>query len=326
MPNRHAQEPDYKYGFNGMEKLDELHDNSADSYDFGARIYDARLGRWLSTDALATSKPDISPYQAFRNCPLVFKDPDGKDEWNVVIVKDKGGKVVSKTSVRVSTINLMSGGVKEISDGGGGYYRMSNGYDFKNEMVFQQQDDGTVKHMSTEQVLLKQNGIKDREYGCFAKKKGTEYNCGISSTGFEMPGGMYIYGSGGMGTKYYTRTDVASMNSDDLLTMFGSMCQADFEKLGKGSDAMKDLINAVTGIVNELDSKKIKGKENTDVQSNQDKDSGKVNLLPDAAGKKDTIYDGKGGSETQPVGGDTTGNHANKIKGEKAFKARQKHY
>ncbi len=39
MPRRTLTSPDYRYGFNGMEKDDELKGNG-NSYDFGARIYD----------------------------------------------------------------------------------------------------------------------------------------------------------------------------------------------------------------------------------------------------------------------------------------------
>ena len=37
----------YRFGFNGKEEDGET---VADAYDFGARIYDARLGRWLAVD------------------------------------------------------------------------------------------------------------------------------------------------------------------------------------------------------------------------------------------------------------------------------------
>jgi len=38
----------YRYGFNGMEKDDEVK-GEGNSLDFGARIYDPRVGRWMST-------------------------------------------------------------------------------------------------------------------------------------------------------------------------------------------------------------------------------------------------------------------------------------
>ena len=44
---RNFNSPDYKYGFNGMEKDDEVK-GSGNSYDFGERIYDSRLAKFLS--------------------------------------------------------------------------------------------------------------------------------------------------------------------------------------------------------------------------------------------------------------------------------------
>jgi RHS repeat-associated protein len=67
----------YDFGFNGKES-----DNStsADSYDFGARILDARIGRWLSVDPLQIYSPGQGTFNAFRNSPIVLVDPTGKKE------------------------------------------------------------------------------------------------------------------------------------------------------------------------------------------------------------------------------------------------------
>jgi RHS repeat-associated protein len=73
-----SQYCDYRYGFNGMEKDDEVK-GSGNSYDFGARMYDSRLGRWLSIDPLAAKYPSMSPYNFVANSPILYTDPDGKD-------------------------------------------------------------------------------------------------------------------------------------------------------------------------------------------------------------------------------------------------------
>jgi RHS repeat-associated protein len=67
----------YRYGFNGMEKDDELK-GSGNSYDFGARIYDPRVGRWLAVDPFDYHYSNTSPYGFALNSPLMFVDPDGK--------------------------------------------------------------------------------------------------------------------------------------------------------------------------------------------------------------------------------------------------------
>jgi RHS repeat-associated protein len=66
----------YRYGFNGMEKDNETFSGA---YDFGARILDVRLGRWLSADAFVSKHPGSSPYSFVWNSPLVFIDPTGND-------------------------------------------------------------------------------------------------------------------------------------------------------------------------------------------------------------------------------------------------------
>jgi RHS repeat-associated protein len=73
-----AWDKGYRYGFNSMEKDNEINVNGGD-YDFGARIYDSRLGRWLSLDPLMKIYPKLSPYNFVDNSPLNSIDKDGKD-------------------------------------------------------------------------------------------------------------------------------------------------------------------------------------------------------------------------------------------------------
>lgn len=56
-----------------------LIDPVAFAYDFGARMYDARLGRWLSIDAMAGKYPSLNPYNFVGNSPIKFIDFDGND-------------------------------------------------------------------------------------------------------------------------------------------------------------------------------------------------------------------------------------------------------
>ena len=67
----------YRYGFNGMEKDDEL-SGQANSYDFGARMYNPRIARWMSRDPLEVKYAGLSPYNFVNNMPIIAIDPDGK--------------------------------------------------------------------------------------------------------------------------------------------------------------------------------------------------------------------------------------------------------
>jgi RHS repeat-associated protein len=80
MPTRTWSDPNskYKYGFNGKEKDNETTVEGGD-YDFGARIYDSRLGRWLSLDPLMNLYPDINPYCFVMNRPTQLVDPSGRE-------------------------------------------------------------------------------------------------------------------------------------------------------------------------------------------------------------------------------------------------------
>lgn len=57
-----------------MEKNPEIQDGN---YDFGARNYDGRIGRWWSVDAAEDAYPGASPYSFALNTPIQALDPDG---------------------------------------------------------------------------------------------------------------------------------------------------------------------------------------------------------------------------------------------------------
>ncbi|MGD1845483.1 MAG: RHS repeat domain-containing protein [Salibacteraceae bacterium] len=71
---------DYRYAFNGEEKDDDWK-GLGNSYDYGARMHDPRLGRWLSIDPLAEDYPMFSTYHFTANSPIMMIDEEGKDIW-----------------------------------------------------------------------------------------------------------------------------------------------------------------------------------------------------------------------------------------------------
>jgi RHS repeat-associated protein len=67
----------YRYGFNSMEKDNEINVNDG-YYDFGARLFDCKLSRWLTLDPAKLLYPGISPYTFAMNTPIQALDPDGR--------------------------------------------------------------------------------------------------------------------------------------------------------------------------------------------------------------------------------------------------------
>ena len=62
------------YKYNGKE-LDRK--NGLDWYDYGARMYDAALGRWHAVDPMSEKYYGVSPYLYCANNPILLVDPNG---------------------------------------------------------------------------------------------------------------------------------------------------------------------------------------------------------------------------------------------------------
>ncbi len=81
-PNRHySNSITYRYGFNGKEKDNEGLGGGGSTYDYGFRIYNPALGRFLSVDPLSEDYPWYTPYQFAGNKPIEAIDLDGLEEF-----------------------------------------------------------------------------------------------------------------------------------------------------------------------------------------------------------------------------------------------------
>jgi RHS repeat-associated protein len=87
----------YRYGFNGKENDDEVK-GEGNQQDYGKRIYDPRLGRFLSTDPLAKSFPWYSPFQFAGNMPIAAIDLDGEEQKIMINWHDVNGNI-SRTKI-----------------------------------------------------------------------------------------------------------------------------------------------------------------------------------------------------------------------------------
>jgi RHS repeat-associated protein len=90
-----AGSKDNKYQYNGKELNEDFGLNWS---DYGARWYDAAVGRWNGIDNAANSYSNYSPYIYAMNDPLKFVDADGNDiyitmaDGSIIRIKDNEKK------------------------------------------------------------------------------------------------------------------------------------------------------------------------------------------------------------------------------------------
>jgi RHS repeat-associated protein len=95
---------DYRYGFNGKENDNEVK-GTGSQQDYGMRIYDPRLAKFLSVDPLTNKFAWFSPYQFAGNTPIRAIDKDGEEpkdySWNW---ESKGSAFIGKWGQDVRTV------------------------------------------------------------------------------------------------------------------------------------------------------------------------------------------------------------------------------
>ncbi|MET6997054.1 RHS repeat-associated core domain-containing protein [Chitinophaga defluvii] len=92
----------YRFGFNGKENDNEIK-GEGNQQDYGFRIYDPRVGRFLSVDPITSKYPELTPYQFASNRPIDGIDLDGL-EWSPPLKADpKTGKMVVDAAGAVSS-------------------------------------------------------------------------------------------------------------------------------------------------------------------------------------------------------------------------------
>ena len=84
MPGRtYSANGEYRFGFNGKESDKNGEWGGLTHYDYGFRIYNPAVARFLSIDPLTKSYPMLTPYQFASNTPIQAIDLDGLEAWIV---------------------------------------------------------------------------------------------------------------------------------------------------------------------------------------------------------------------------------------------------
>lgn len=151
---------DYRFGFNGMEKDNEAK-GQGNSYDFGARIYDSRLGRWMSADPFFNKTPDWSPYRGMLDNPLLFVDPGGKTEYIVTITINA---LTGETAIEITTTaKIMTDGMRHARTTwlAGSEYYVNEYYDYANVTIKTVNPETGVTTTTTGTIIFNETESKD---------------------------------------------------------------------------------------------------------------------------------------------------------------------
>lgn len=94
---RHGSDAEYRYGFQGQEKDDEIKGQPGNSINYRFRMHDPRVGRFFAIDPLTAKYPWYTPYQFSGNKVIHAIELEGLEEYALSQVKNEQGEVVSQS-------------------------------------------------------------------------------------------------------------------------------------------------------------------------------------------------------------------------------------
>lgn len=242
----------YRYGFNGMEKDDEVK-GSGISLDFGARIYDSRLGQFLSLDPLSGQFPNESNYSSAGNSPIGMIDDEGKKKtYYITRIDTKGNttqlKVVEKYNIRQFTTETR----KNYGLPGTGYTMWSftesetKTYDLKQNITINERT-GKITYGKVELAGERSNVAASR----FIEDNMEELSAKLGEWDDDVNGGGGIVFTSEIGMGLETRegykADSKSENIDLLMSVLSAASAASSNKAASAFiQGMQDAVNAIS--------------------------------------------------------------------------------
>ncbi|RAJ08771.1 RHS repeat-associated protein [Chitinophaga skermanii] len=104
----------YRYGFNGKENDNDVK-GEGNQIDYGMRIYDPRIGKFLSVDPLQKKYPDLTPFQFAGNNPIAGIDLDGREfEWFMAEFLEK--KIFGTTALKKFSKDVAKGAIQRAKE------------------------------------------------------------------------------------------------------------------------------------------------------------------------------------------------------------------
>jgi RHS repeat-associated protein len=155
----------YRFGFNGMQKDNEVN-GEGNSLDFKFRVYDSRLGKFLSIDPLRKSYPWNSCYAFAENDVISCIDLEGLERFYAAN-GTKLGTVGTSTEIRVIPNNEIETYTSWFKDINANPEDKNSKRDYKDLMNYSRSTFASHKELAVSQINQYQNSslANDIEYG-----------------------------------------------------------------------------------------------------------------------------------------------------------------
>lgn len=133
-------DPENKHLYNGKELQDDF---GLDWYDYGARMYDAQLGRWHVADPRTEKFVSMTTYQYASNNPIACIDIDGMEGYKVTTKNVQTGTTEVKFHFDIQVKNNSSASQSQVN-------KWSKSIANSAENIFQGSDRSNNKQYSTD--------------------------------------------------------------------------------------------------------------------------------------------------------------------------------